>query len=107
MSSEENVLTPTTAFVSLVLFDIMKMPLALLPLLLVYVVEVRPPQFQELIGFLGNGYPAIKWKFGNFSSFPSINKIYFFRVKGHNLSLLSHKKNTKQTHKINQKTFLK
>lgn len=38
--SDENILTPTKAFVALVLFDIMKMPLALLPLLVVYVVEV-------------------------------------------------------------------
>lgn len=40
LASDENVLTPTKAFVALVLFDIMKMPLALLPLLIVYIVEV-------------------------------------------------------------------
>lgn len=40
MSSEENILTPTRAFVCLTLFDLIRMPLALLPLLIVYIVEV-------------------------------------------------------------------
>ncbi|CRL00438.1 CLUMA_CG013703, isoform B [Clunio marinus] len=39
MSSEENILTPTRAFVCLTLFDMIRMPLALLPLLIVYMIE--------------------------------------------------------------------
>lgn len=41
MSSDENVLTPTRAFVCLTLFDMIRMPLALLPLLIVYMIEVK------------------------------------------------------------------
>lgn len=41
MSSEEHVLTPTRAFVCLTLFDMIRMPLALLPLLIVYMIEVK------------------------------------------------------------------
>lgn len=41
MSSEENILTPTRAFVCLTLFDMIRMPLALLPLLIVYIIEVN------------------------------------------------------------------
>lgn len=43
MSSDENVLTPTIAFVCLTLFDMIRMPLALLPLLIVYIIEVKQP----------------------------------------------------------------
>uniref|UniRef100_A0A336KB87 ABC-type glutathione-S-conjugate transporter n=1 Tax=Culicoides sonorensis TaxID=179676 RepID=A0A336KB87_CULSO len=39
LASDENILTPTKAFVALVLFDIIKLPLALLPMLVVYIVE--------------------------------------------------------------------
>lgn len=41
LSSEENVLTAEKAFVCLTLFDIIKMPLALLPMLIVYMLEVN------------------------------------------------------------------
>lgn len=41
MSSEDNILTPTRAFVCLTLFDMIRMPLALLPLLIVYIIEVN------------------------------------------------------------------
>lgn len=41
MSSDEHVLTPTRAFVCLTLFDMIRMPLALLPLLIVYIIEVK------------------------------------------------------------------
>lgn len=40
LSDEKNVLTPQTAFVSLALFGIMNMPMSLLPMLIVYIVEV-------------------------------------------------------------------
>lgn len=40
-SGEDHVLTPEKAFVCLALFDIMKLPLAVLPLLIVYIVEVN------------------------------------------------------------------
>lgn len=40
-TGEDHVLTPERAFVCLTLFDIIKMPLAILPLLLVYIVEVN------------------------------------------------------------------
>lgn len=39
-SDENNVLTPQITFVSLTLFGIMQMPMSLLPMLIVYVVEV-------------------------------------------------------------------
>lgn len=39
-SGEDHVLTPEVAFVCLTLFDIIKMPLALLPMLIVYMVQV-------------------------------------------------------------------
>lgn len=41
-TGEDHVLTVERAFVSLVLFDIIKMPLAMLPLLIVYIIEVIP-----------------------------------------------------------------
>jgi hypothetical protein len=41
MSDETHVLTPTRAFVCLTLFDMIRMPLALLPLLIVYMIEVK------------------------------------------------------------------
>jgi hypothetical protein len=40
MSSDDNVLTPEIAFVCLTLFDIIRLPLAMLPLLIVYMAEV-------------------------------------------------------------------
>ncbi|XP_062546105.1 multidrug resistance-associated protein 1 isoform X8 [Armigeres subalbatus] len=39
LSDEKNVLTPVKAFVCLTLFDILKLPLVLLPMLIVYMVE--------------------------------------------------------------------
>ncbi|XP_055613859.1 multidrug resistance-associated protein 1-like isoform X4 [Uranotaenia lowii] len=39
LSDEKNVLTPVKAFVCLTLFDILKLPLVLLPMLIVYIVE--------------------------------------------------------------------
>ena len=39
-SSAENILTPEVAFVSLSLFSIMRLPMSLLPMLIVYCVEV-------------------------------------------------------------------
>ncbi|XP_055643285.1 multidrug resistance-associated protein 1 isoform X8 [Toxorhynchites rutilus septentrionalis] len=39
LSDDSNVLTPVKAFVCLTLFDILKMPLVLLPMLIVYIVE--------------------------------------------------------------------
>lgn len=41
LSDEKNVLTPVKAFVCLTLFDILKLPLVLLPMLIVYMVEVN------------------------------------------------------------------
>jgi hypothetical protein len=40
MIDENNVLTPEVAFVCLTLFDIIRLPLAMLPLIIVYMVEV-------------------------------------------------------------------
>jgi ATP-binding cassette, subfamily C (CFTR/MRP), member 1 len=40
MTDDNNVLTPEVAFVCLTLFDIIRMPLALLPMVIVYMVEV-------------------------------------------------------------------
>lgn len=40
LSDQNNILTPQRAFVSLTLFAIMNMPMSLLPLLIVYIVEV-------------------------------------------------------------------
>lgn len=40
-SGDDHVLTPQKAFVALTLFDIIRMPLAMLPLLIVYMVEVE------------------------------------------------------------------
>lgn len=40
-TGDDHYLTPEKAFVSLALFDIMKYPLAVLPLLIVYIVEVK------------------------------------------------------------------
>lgn len=39
-SGDDHILTPELAFVCLTLFDIIKMPLALLPMLIVYMVQV-------------------------------------------------------------------
>lgn len=40
-SSDDHILTAERAFVCLTLFDIIKMPLAMLPLLIVYMLEVN------------------------------------------------------------------
>lgn len=40
-TGEDHVLTAEKAFVCLTLFDIIRMPLAMLPLLIVYMVEVK------------------------------------------------------------------
>lgn len=45
LSDDKNVLTAEIAFASLALFDIIKMPLALLPLLIVYMLEVNLKTF--------------------------------------------------------------
>lgn len=55
MSSSENVLTPTRAFVCLTLFDLIRMPLALLPLLIVYIIEVKPGEVGGCELFLLSG----------------------------------------------------
>lgn len=41
LSDESHVLTPQKAFVALALFGIMSMPMSLLPMLIVYIVEVQ------------------------------------------------------------------
>lgn len=41
LSDDSHVLTPVTAFVCLTLFDILKLPLVLLPMLVVYIVQVN------------------------------------------------------------------
>jgi hypothetical protein len=57
MSSEENVLTPTRAFVALTLFDMIRMPLALLPLLIVYIIEVKRKKYLSV----SNGKMALNF----------------------------------------------
>lgn len=47
MVSEDHVLTAEKAFVCLTLFDIIRMPLAMLPLLIVYMIEVMYIQTVE------------------------------------------------------------
>ena len=57
MASDENVLTAEKAFVCLTLFDIIRMPLALFPLLIVYMVEVPSHSSIKLNAFSYNpGY---------------------------------------------------
>lgn len=41
LSSDENVLTPQKAFVALSLFEIMDAPMGLLPMVVVYAIEVE------------------------------------------------------------------
>lgn len=41
LSDDEHILTPTRAFVCLTLFDMIRMPLALLPMLIVFIIEVN------------------------------------------------------------------
>lgn len=41
---DTHTLTPQKAFVALTLFDIMRIPMSLLPLLIVYVIEVLQPE---------------------------------------------------------------
>lgn len=55
LSDEKNVLTPVKAFVCLTLFDILKLPLVLLPMLIVYIVEVNiVSNFTSLLSILVN-----------------------------------------------------
>lgn len=44
-SDSSNILTPQIAFVSVTLFEIMRIPMSILPLLIVYIVEVVDKHF--------------------------------------------------------------
>ena len=41
LMSEDNILTPDIAFVSLTLFNIMRMPMAILPLVIIQFIQVQ------------------------------------------------------------------
>ena len=44
-SDSSNILTPQIAFVSLTLFEIMRIPMSILPMLIVYIIEVVDKYF--------------------------------------------------------------
>lgn len=93
MSSEDHVLTAEKAFVCLTLFDIIRMPLAMLPLLIVYMIEVKYIQtvemsfrkcMQKAKSFasycLGSSNPNCKWWHGFFilHEFSSISPQFYY-----------------------------